>query len=92
MHEDDEFICLTCIPSSDARIDCGANAKAAKFKSDPVTKMAVPTTNTGESQALISSASSSGELTWDTMLLCTDSLGDSGACRLTDVVEVYNSY
>ena len=47
-------------PSSDARIDWGANAKAANLRATP-SRRCSSTTNTGESQA-ISSASSSGEL------------------------------
>jgi hypothetical protein len=34
------------MPSRDASTDCGAKAKATKFKMEPVTKMQVPTTYT----------------------------------------------
>jgi hypothetical protein len=44
------------MPSSEASIDCGANAKATKFKMEPEMKITVPTIHTGLSQVSISAS------------------------------------
>jgi len=43
------------MPSRDARIDCGAKAKATKFSTEPVRKTVVPNIQMGDSHESSSS-------------------------------------